>query len=147
MNPAANDRLEALLQAAAETGLQVDVTAPNRPSFESGTLAAEQLVRAPLPSAVVCFTDVMALGVTARLLQSGVRVPEQISVVGWGGTQLAGYTTPAVTTLAVPLGELGSRAVDQLLLDHACTTEQDPGPVCLGVTLVPRATTGRARVG
>ena len=144
---AANDRLEALLQAAAETGLQVEATAPNRPSFESGTLAAEQLVRAPLPSAVVCFNDVMALGVTARLLQSGVRVPEQISVVGWGGTQLAGYTTPAVTTLAVPLGELGSRAVDQLLLDHACTTEQDPGPVSLGVTLVPRATTGRARVG
>ncbi|MHA6763786.1 LacI family DNA-binding transcriptional regulator [Streptacidiphilus sp. PAMC 29251] len=143
---AANDRVAALVQAGTETGLQIDVSPANRPTFESGTLAAEQLVRAPLPTAVVCFNDVMAMGLTASLLRSGVRVPEQISVVGWGGTQLASYTTPAVTTMAVPLGELGSLAVDQLLLDRGCPTNQDPGPVSLGVSLVARATTGRARV-
>jgi DNA-binding LacI/PurR family transcriptional regulator len=142
---AAKDRQNALITAGEETGFQIEVTAPHRPTFESGTLAAEQLVRAPLPSAVVCFNDVMALGLTARLLEFGVQVPEQVSVVGWGGTQLASYTTPAVTTLAVPLSRLGSVAVDQLLLTRNSETEGETVPVSLEVTLSARATTSRAR--
>jgi len=91
---------------------------------------------------VICFNDVMALGVTARLLELGVNVPGQVSVVGWGGTRIAGYSTPALTTIAVPLSELGSVAVDQALLAEE-STQAEVQPVVLGVELVARATTGR----
>jgi hypothetical protein len=121
----------------------------------------------------VCFNDAMALGLTARLLALGVQVPGQISVVGWGGSQLAGYTTPAITTLAVPLREVGSAAVDLLQSAYGDAAVGSAGgsaagsvagsavssaglpaapaavdahdPVRLKVTLLPGATTGRAR--
>lgn len=154
---AAQDRRAAIEQAAEEAGLGLDVREPHRSTFESGTLAAEQLMHTPLPTAVVCFSDAMALGLTARLLALGVQVPGQISVVGWGGSQLAGYTTPAITTPAVPLREVGTAAVD--LLQFACGEAavgsaggSVGGPageahdsVRLKVTLLPGATTGRAR--
>ncbi|MDX6353856.1 MAG: LacI family transcriptional regulator, partial [Streptomyces sp.] len=166
---AAEDRRRAITQAAEETGLGLEVREPTRSTFEAGTRAAEQLMHTPLPTAVVCFNDAMALGLTARLLALGVQVPGQISVVGWGGSQLAGYTTPAITTLAVPLREVGSAAVDLLqtaygeaaggsaggsVAGSAGTSTGQPAapspvdahdPVRLKVTLLPGATTGRAR--
>jgi DNA-binding LacI/PurR family transcriptional regulator len=142
---AARDRERALLRAGEEAGLQIEVAAPSRPTFESGVAAAEALVHGRLPTAVACFNDVMALGLTARLLGLGVEVPQQVSVVGWGGSTLAGHSTPAVTTLAVPLREIGTAAVDELLAAQKEPTETAPVPVTLDVELVARATTARAR--
>ena len=139
---AALERRNAIIEAGERTGLHVDVAGAGIPSFEWGSSMAEKLVRTPLPSAVICFNDVMALGVTARLLELGVNVPGQVSVVGWGGTRIAGYSTPALTTIAVPLSELGSVAVDQALLAEE-STQAEVQPVVLGVELVARATTGR----
>jgi DNA-binding LacI/PurR family transcriptional regulator len=65
--------------------------------------------------------------------------------VGWGGSTLAGHSTPAVTTLAVPLRELGTTAVDELLAVPKDPPATPPEPVTLDVTLVARATTARAR--
>jgi DNA-binding LacI/PurR family transcriptional regulator len=139
---AAMERRDAILEAGERTGLHVDVGAPGAPSFERGSSEADQLVKTPLPSVVICFNDIMALGVTARLLELGVNVPGQVSVVGWGGTRIAGYSTPALTTIAVPLSELGRAAVDQALLAQGDVPAVVP-PVVLGVELVARATTGR----
>jgi len=133
------------VRAGEEAGLQIDVVTPNRPTFESGVAAAESLVHGRLPTAVVCFNDVMALGLTARLLELGVEVPQQVSVVGWGGSTLAGHSTPAITTLAVPLGDLGTAAVDELLAAQQGSTDATPDPITLEVALVTRATTARAR--
>jgi DNA-binding LacI/PurR family transcriptional regulator len=139
---AAAERRNAIVAAGERTGLRIDVAEPGAPSFERGSAAAEQLVRTPLPSVVVCFNDIMALGVTARLLELGVNVPGQVSVAGWGGTRIAGYSTPALTTIALPLSELGSVAVDQALIATAGPQAELP-PVVLGVELLARATTGR----
>jgi DNA-binding LacI/PurR family transcriptional regulator len=87
----------------------------------------------------------MAMGVVARLLQLGVRIPEQTSVTGWGGTKVGAYSTPALTTIASPLAELGSAAVAELLLAQNDEPDADPAPVTLTATLLARATTGRAR--
>jgi len=142
----AHDRKQALVRAGEEADLRIEVSEPNRPSYESGVSAAETLVHGRLPTAVVCFNDVMAIGLTARLVEIGVEVPHQISVVGWGGSKLTGYSTPAITTLAVPFGDLGSTAVDELLAARRSgVADSVPTPVALDVKLVTRATTGRAR--
>jgi LacI family transcriptional regulator/LacI family repressor for deo operon, udp, cdd, tsx, nupC, and nupG len=142
---AATDRLAALRQGAAEAGMALDVAPMGPATFETGSAVAEELVRHALPTAVVCFNDLMALGVTATLLRLGVRVPEQISVAGWGGSKVAGYSTPALTTLAAPLTELGTAAVEQLLLTHHDPPGAPRLPVTLQARLLARATTARAR--
>ncbi|HEX3780407.1 MAG TPA: LacI family DNA-binding transcriptional regulator [Pseudonocardiaceae bacterium] len=141
----AHDRLGALAEAAETAGLALEVGPMGPGTFETGSAVAEQLVRKPLPSVVMCFNDVMALGVVARLLQLGVRIPEQISVTGWGGTKTASYSTPAVTTLAAPLAEMGTAALEQLLLAEHDPQDSEISPIRLEATLAARATTGRAR--
>jgi len=140
---AARSREQALTLAGGEEDFRIDVAAPSRPTFASGTAAADLIVQDRLPTAVICFNDVMALGLTGRLLELGVRVPQQVSVVGWGGSQLAGHSTPAITTVAVPLAELGTVAVDSLLAALADPDAPAPAPVTLQVSLHARATTAR----
>lgn len=139
-----HDRIRALEAAAAEAAIDVEISAWGPATFETGSAVAERIVHGRMPTAVMCFNDVIALGVVARLLQLGFDVPGQVSVTGWGGTKLAGHTTPSLTTLATPLAELGTTAVEQLLL--ADSGDGVPaGPVLLEGTLLARASTGRAR--
>ena len=141
----AHDRLAALHKAGSAAGIDITAAPMGPATFESGSDAADELVRRPLPTAVLCFNDQMAMGVVARLLQLGVRIPEQTSVTGWGGAKVGAYSTPALTTMAAPLADLGSAAVAELLLAQNDNPEADPAPVTLEATLVARATTGRAR--
>jgi DNA-binding LacI/PurR family transcriptional regulator len=142
---AAADRRAAAAEAAGEAGVQFDLGPHGPPSFEAGAGHADRLIRSPLPTAILCFNDVMALGLVSRLLAVGVGVPERVSVCGWGGTQLAGYYTPALTTVTMPLTNLGRIAVEQLLLRPVPPPPSDPNPhLMLDVTLDARATTGRA---
>jgi DNA-binding LacI/PurR family transcriptional regulator len=145
---AAADRRATAEVAAAEADLAFELGAPGAPSFEAGVGHADRLIRGRLPTAVLCFNDIMALGLVSRLLAVGVRVPERISVCGWGGTQLAGYSTPPLTTVSMPLQDLGRIAVEELLLRQVPPAPGDPGAhLLLDVTLEVRATTGRASTG
>ena len=141
---AASSRLESLVAASEESGLILDVADRGPSTFETGSAVADRLVRRTLPTAVLCFNDIMALGVVARLLSLGVRIPEQVSVTGWGGTKLAGYYAPALTTVAAPFAELGRVAIEQLLLAQETPGEGASHHVQLDVSLVPGASTGRA---
>jgi DNA-binding LacI/PurR family transcriptional regulator len=142
---AAADRQVAAAVAASEADVQLELGPSGAPSFEAGAGHADRLIRGPLPTAILCFNDVMALGMLSRLLAVGVRVPERVSVCGWGGTRLAGYYTPPLTTVSMPLQYLGRIAVEQLLLHPVPPSPSDPNPhLLVGVTLDARATTGQA---
>jgi DNA-binding LacI/PurR family transcriptional regulator len=142
---AAADRQDAAAVAASEAGVQLELGPSGASSFEAGAGHAELLVRGPLPTAILCFSDVMALGVLSRLLAVGVRVPERVSVCGWGGTRLAGYYTPPLTTVSMPLQYLGRVAVEQLLLHPVPPSPSDPNPhLLVDLALDARATTGQA---
>lgn len=67
------------------------------------------------PTAVVCASDLMALGVISEARRRGRTVPADLSVVGFDDIPMAGYCTPALTTLAQPITEMASAAVDGLL--------------------------------
>ena len=142
---AAADRKVAAAVAAGEADVQLELGPAGAASFEAGAGHADRLIRGPLPTAVLCFNDVMALGLVSRLLAVGVRVPERISVCGWGGTRLAGYYTPPLTTVSMPLRHLGRIAVEQLLLHPVPPSASDPSPhLLVDLTLDARATTGQA---
>ena len=77
-----------------------------------GELALEALLRLSMvPTAVVCSTDVAAVGVLHGAFSRGVTVPDGLSVVGYDDLIFAAFTNPALTTLRMPTAEIVSEAV------------------------------------
>lgn len=86
----------------------------NFSSFATGGVAAADLVVATGATAVIGFNDLVALGILSQLHQRGVRVPADVSVVGFDNVLVAGSTYPALTTLSMPYVRMGAAAVDLL---------------------------------
>ena len=82
---------------------------PGGSSFESGYDAAEAIV-ASGATGVMAFNDLVGMGLLSGLHEQGIRIPEDISVTGFDDIPFARYTTPPLTTAAVPITELGDLA-------------------------------------
>lgn len=85
--------------------------------FDGGRLAASQmLAEKNMPTAVVVANDLMALGAMQELKSSGLRIPQDISIVGFDDISFASLSEPALTTVCSPRAEIGRRAFDALIL-------------------------------
>ena len=99
-------------------------------------------------TAIICQNDHAAIGAIEALQDAGFRVPDDISVVGFDGTELGRLVTPKLTTVEMPLREIGMRGTELLLQLIAAKMEDEP-PVC-GIERFPvrvrvRASTGPVR--
>lgn len=109
------ERLAALHTVAA---LRPDTTLLDLGSFQpyvSGGVAAADLVIASGATAVLAYNDLVAFGLLQRLRQRGVRVPEDISVIGVDNIPMSALTTPSLTSVGIPLVSCGRAGVDMLL--------------------------------
>ena len=89
--------------------------------FESGRLAASEiLTEKTVPTAVVVANDLMALGAMQEFKAAGLRVPQDISIVGFDDIAFAALSEPPLTTVVSPRVEIGRRAVEALMttLEH-----------------------------
>jgi LacI family transcriptional regulator len=105
-------------QALAEAGVARREGDLARGDFtsRSGYLAMESLLRrTPRPSAVFVCNDLMAFGAMAAAQEAGLRVPGQISIIGYDDIELAAFSSPALTTVAQPKLQIGTAAADLLL--------------------------------
>lgn len=85
-------------------------------STEGGEAGAAKLLDLPdPPTAVFAFNDNMAVAVLREARRRGLRVPEDLSVVGFDDSQQAGIVTPELTSVRQPLAEMGRMAVSLLL--------------------------------
>jgi DNA-binding LacI/PurR family transcriptional regulator len=110
---------------------------------DAGASAAEELLRAGLPTAVFAANDLVAIGLIDRLDQEGVRVPEDVSVVGFDNTFVAALSHIRLTTINQPRQEMGREAL-QLVLERA--DGRTKGATRLHVPeLIERSTTGPPR--
>lgn len=129
--PADPSRVEGYRRAVRELGVpeiflpftDLRSSDPDYPSdrFESGRRAAEAFLAAePRPDAVQAFSDEVALGLIAGLHARGVRVPDDLALVGFDNRQVASWCTPALTTVAQPTRDIGEAAAGILLdrIDH-----------------------------
>ena len=82
------------------------------PAYQHG----KKLVGEPF-TALVCRSDYTAIGICRGLQESGLRVPEDVAVVGYGNIEVGAYVTPALTTLATPR-EAIAEAVMELMLEQ-----------------------------
>ncbi len=84
--------------------------------FAGGEKAANQMLATnPKPTAVVVANDMMALGVMRACHIAGVRVPEDLSIIGYDDIAFAAFTEPGLTTVCLPRAELGRQAVTALM--------------------------------
>jgi LacI family transcriptional regulator len=74
--------------------------------------------------AVFAFNDHMAVGALRYAATHGIRVPEDVAIVGFGGAEISGMTTPSITTVAVPLYEIGKMAITELLRQITTRVDQ-----------------------
>lgn len=84
--------------------------------FESGLEAVEALLDAGVrPDAIFAASDLIAMGAIRALTRRGIRVPEDVSIVGYDDIRMASYTSPTLTTIRQDVTKAGRRLVDKLL--------------------------------
>lgn len=139
-------RWAALSAGAAEYDLEVHRAGPYTPTVANGSSAADAAVRTGA-TAIVAHNDLLAIGIMRRLADRGVRVPDEVSVVGFDNTFAASLVQPALTTLGGAVSDAGRRAVDLLvsMLGHSGPGRPDAHErVTLPTELIVRASSGPA---
>ena len=116
--PWAHERFEGYRRALRETGLEVDdkLVFQSGSTIEDGTNAALQMLNESCPAtAVQAVSDLVAIGCAETLLAQGLRIPEDISLVGFGNILVAEHFRVPLTTIRQPKHRLGSAAVDMMI--------------------------------
>jgi DNA-binding LacI/PurR family transcriptional regulator len=146
--PSARARLEGYRDACREAGIGDDpalVEIASDWGVESGHAATDRLLARGTPfTAVFAHSDLIALGAIRRLRSQGLRVPEDVSVIGYDDLPIAAYIEPPLTTVHQPMGEVGEFAAG-VVLDRIAGTERDVGPYLLAAILVVRQSTAPRR--
>jgi LacI family transcriptional regulator len=128
---------EALARGGIELAAEDLVVGNGR--YESGHEAMQTLIeRRPDLTAVFVFNDMMALGAISVLRARGMRVPEDISIIGYDNISYASMFEPSLTTIAQPVAAMGQECIAQLIecIDQPA---KPPGQVTLPVELIERA--------
>ncbi|MEU7894897.1 LacI family DNA-binding transcriptional regulator [Nonomuraea sp. NPDC049152] len=108
--------VERALAAAGRDPAELRVVEMPAMNAKAGQQAAEQLL-GDLPDAVFCANDLLALGLLRGLLQAGVRVPEQVSLIGYDDIDFAAASTVSLSSIRQPTYQLG-RVATELLMDE-----------------------------
>lgn len=117
-------RVRALEEARERHSSLRVTTVPCGSTVDDGYRVADEVL-ASGATGVVAFNDLVAFGLLARLNETGVDVPGDISIAGFDDIELAHYATPSLTTAAVPQAELGRRAwglLHQLVANRGATS-------------------------
>lgn len=93
------------------------------------------------PTAVTCYNDLVALGLCRALAELRIRVPEDVSVVGYDDLHLLEYVFPRLTSVRVPKYEVGEKAAELLHREIRAGTSQPPQKIYLQAQLVVRDST------
>lgn len=143
--PAGRDRLRAFKTAVASNGLDTEVRiADGGLTEQSGVIAAEAMLQLDnLPTAVIGFNDRCALGVLQVFLRRGVRVPEDVSIIGIDDSEIAASRPVSMTSIHQDPARIASLAVERAQDIMA----PDVGRSLPRGTLVPTSLTVRGTTG
>ncbi|MGD8176803.1 LacI family DNA-binding transcriptional regulator [Marinimicrobium sp. ARAG 43.8] len=142
-------RFEGYRAALVENHLKVDkqLVVQGYNSFESGEEAARKLLALnPAPTAIFAANDDMAAGAMMVAHQSGLRIPEDLSVAGFDDTPVAHQIWPSLTTVRQPIQAMAQKATDLLLKQLKGKDVQLPASM-LSSSMIRRDSTGPAGTG
>ena len=113
-------------------------------NFEGGRdLSARLLAEHPETTAIFAANDVMAFGAVRTALDRGLRIPEDLSLIGFDNIEFSSIIHPPLTTIHQPKYEMGQAAVEILLRLARDKTRRTPESRVLGVELIERQSCGR----
>ncbi|MFU1477872.1 LacI family DNA-binding transcriptional regulator [Roseovarius sp. C7] len=128
-------------QAARADGLRVEFHETSL-DVTGGKSATRALLEAPdRPSAIFCFSDVLALGTFFALSEAGLRCPDDVSLMGFDNLDWSRETAPPLTTIDLPATQMGAEVGTQLM-DHL-DTGAPLAPMRLEGAIVARASVAR----
>jgi LacI family transcriptional regulator len=143
---AGQDRLEGYRKALAarEIPVEEDLIVEGDFTESSGIVGMQRLLPAE-PTAVFVASDMMAVGALKALRQAGMRVPEDVAMVGFDDIPVASALDPPLTTVRQPIGRMASLAVETLLdlIEHPGS---GPRRVVLPTELVIRESCSKKEV-
>jgi DNA-binding LacI/PurR family transcriptional regulator len=144
---------EAMVDILGEAPAEYVTVGANSP-VEGETAMRSLMALDPRPTAIVASTDTLAIGVLRGARVMGIRVPEELSVVGFDDIPFASYTAPALTTLRMPTAEMSAAAIDLAIagarlargevVDAASNAERPASVRMFRPELVVRESTGPA---
>jgi LacI family transcriptional regulator len=138
-------RIVGFRHALAEAGIELTTEdfASGNGRYESGYKAMQELLqRRPDLTAIFVFNDLMALGAISALHAQGIRIPEDISMIGYDNILYASAFEPGLTTIAQPIAAVGQECIAQLL-ERIQQPEKPPIHITLPVELIERSSCRR----
>jgi DNA-binding LacI/PurR family transcriptional regulator len=143
------DRWKAVCKVARQLGLPMDSDLVvnlefDDPSPQLGYPYAKQLLARKKPfTALFAYNDISAIGAIRAIQEQGLRIPEDVSVVGFDDIPWAAFHTPSLTTVRQPLGKMGQMAAEALIqkIEHG---GEHSSEIAVEPTLVVRESTGPA---
>jgi DNA-binding LacI/PurR family transcriptional regulator len=151
-NPVSSDSIErwdAISHVAAEIGINIDPDLTvqidtDDPTPMLGYPFAKQLLARQKPfTAIFAYNDISAIGAIRALQEQGLRVPQDVSVLGFDDIPGAAFQTPSLTTVRQPLKRMGEVAA-QTLLDRIEGKKEYPAEIAIEPELVIRESTANA---
>lgn len=141
------ERQEGYTAALRRNGIPVDaeLIQPGDFMIEGGEIAARALLDLDdPPTAIVASSDLEAMGVYHAAFERGLRIPDELSVIGFDDTVLCKYLSPSLTTVRQPLAQMADQAV-RLLSDLAHGNRPPVTRIELATTLIERGSTAAPR--
>ena len=142
--PWAQERYEGYRRALQESHLEVDekLVFQAGATIEEGAAAALQMINElPGATAIIAANDLVAIGAAGTLLDQGVRIPQELSIVGFGNTLTAEHFRVPLTTVAQPKYRRGIAAIKSM---EKLLAGETPDIKRLSAELIPRASTAPA---
>lgn len=140
------ERWNLLMKNAVKAGMTIVEIGPNDPTLEAGRLAVDRIKAAGV-TAVVTYNDVMGIGLLREAIAQGVKIPEDLSIIGFDNIFGSDFTSPPLTTVQMDLqqsGKDGVTALMNLLDDEDLGPEGIPAPGHEASLLV-RGSTAKAK--
>jgi LacI family transcriptional regulator len=140
------ERWQGMRRAIKAAGLAPEKVMVEIPAVAQNVSAGEQCVEAilqqePRPTAIFCANDLLALGLMRGLLRRGIRIPDEIALIGYDDVEFAGALSPALSSIRQPKYELGRSAAELLLEEIGAAAGHQHRQIVYQPELIVRAST------
>lgn len=138
------DRLAGYKKALEDAGLvyRSELVQETDFSYQQGLTTSRSLLRTGDVTAILAIDDMLALGALAAAAEAGLRVPDEVSIVGFNDTPVCPHVAPALTSVSIPIFEMGAEAAR--ILCSVLAGEMSVESVLLPARLVVRLSTAEA---
>jgi LacI family transcriptional regulator len=142
--PQVADRGAGVIKAAKVAGAKIETIRAPLMNAAKGEEAAKKILELEvMPTAIFCANDLLALGVMRALLANKVRIPEQVSVLGYDNIEFAPSAAVPLSSIAQPSYQMGVTAADLLLNECEDGENHEHQQIRFQPQLVERASTGK----